>query len=50
MASDLILQRNLWLPERQHYDAGTRDHAVFDTKEFGKVGLLIWCVAQGGAE
>ncbi|BFZ55270.1 hypothetical protein PYCC9005_002310 [Savitreella phatthalungensis] len=34
-------KKNLWGPERKVFVRGEQDHAVFDTEEFGRVGLLI---------
>ncbi|CCG81764.1 putative Hydrolase, carbon-nitrogen family [Taphrina deformans PYCC 5710] len=34
-------KKNLWHPEREFFIKGEDEHTVFDTPEFGKVGLLI---------
>lgn len=34
-------KKNLWHPEREFFVKGEDEHCVFDTPEFGKVGLLI---------
>lgn len=34
-------KKNLWHPEREYFVKGKDDHAIFETEEFGKVGLLI---------
>lgn len=34
-------KKNLWHPEREFFIKGQDDHAVFETEEFGRVGLLI---------
>lgn len=38
---DTYRKKNLWHPEREFFVKGTDDHVVFETPEFGKVGLLI---------
>lgn len=34
-------KKNLWGAERSVFVRGVQEHAVFDTREFGRVGLLI---------
>lgn len=34
-------KKNLWHPEREFFVKGEDDHAIIETQEFGKVGLLI---------
>lgn len=40
------VKKNLWLPEREYLTKGTEDHAVVDSPELGKIGLLVcWDIA-----